>query len=260
MGHLFHHAIIATGRLPLFCFFCGFVVSFLGIRVSVRLIRAQVRWWPRNTRAGNLHIHHMVYGVVCSILGGIGGLAVPDNLLAARAAMATLFGIGAALTLDEFALILHLQDVYWSRAGRTSVDAVFAAIALTGLILSGFTPVGFAGLGVTGGHVVPAPLHWLAGVAYPLVNLGFVVISLLKGKLWTGLLGIFIPGVAVVGAVRLSRPDAPWARWRYAGRPRRQARARRREVRLRQPLIRAKIAFQELLSGKHDQDDTPPGG
>lgn len=256
MGHWFHSAIIVSGRLPLFCFFCGFVLSFLGIRVSVRLIRAQVRWWPRNTRAGNLHIHHMVYGVVGMIVGGVAGLAVPDSMLAARAALATLFGIGAALTLDEFALILHLQDVYWSRAGRTSVDAVFAAIALTGLILSGLTPVGFGGLGEPG-EVVPAPLHWLAGVAYPLVNLGFVVISLLKGKLWTGLLGIFIPGVAVVGAVRLSRPDAPWARWRYARRPRRQARARRREVRLRQPLIRAKIAFQELLSGKHDADDAP---
>lgn len=256
MGHWLYGAIVVSGRLPLFCFFCGFVLSFLGIRVSVRLIRAQVRWWPRNTRAGNLHIHHMVYGVVCMIVGGVAGLAVPDNLLAARAGLATLFGVGAALTLDEFALILHLQDVYWSRAGRTSVDAVFAAIALTGLILLGLTPVGFAGLGEPG-EVVPAPLRWLAGVAYPIVNLGFVVISLLKGKLWTGLLGIFVPGPAVVGAVRLSRPDAPWARWRYAGRPRRQARARRREVRLRQPMIRAKIAFQELLSGKHDADDGP---
>ncbi len=51
------------------------------------------------------------------------------------------FGIGAALVLDEFALILHLQDVYWAEDGRTSVDAVFVAIAVAGLLILGFNPL-----------------------------------------------------------------------------------------------------------------------
>lgn len=256
MGRWFHTAVIETGRLPLFCFFCGFVAAFLFIRVSVRLIRARVSWWPSNVRPGNLHIHHMVPGVVLMVLGGAAGLAVPDPLVGARSATAALFGIGTGLVLDEFALILHLDDVYWKRAGRTSIDAVFAAIALTGVVLLRVTPVGVADVD-NARHLYPGPLGWLLGIGYPVVNLVFVVITLLKGKIWTGLLGIFVPGIAVVGAIRLGRPGAPWARWRYESRPRRQARARRREVRLRQPLIRAKIAFQEMLSGKHDLPDEP---
>ncbi|GAA4957826.1 hypothetical protein GCM10023238_25670 [Streptomyces heliomycini] len=53
-----------------------------------------------------------------------------------------LFGIGAGLVLDEFALILHLDDVYWTEAGRKSVEAVVLTAALVGLLLAGFAPFG----------------------------------------------------------------------------------------------------------------------
>lgn len=56
------------------------------------------------------------------------------------------FGIGAGLVLDEFALILHLDDVYWSEAGRKSVEAVVLTAALVGLVLAGFTPFGVDGM------------------------------------------------------------------------------------------------------------------
>jgi hypothetical protein len=78
-------------------------------------------------------------------------------------------------------------------------------------------------------------------------------VTLLKGKLWTGLLGVFIPPLFVIGAVRLARPRSPWARWRYRGRPAKLARADRREQRLRQPAIRWKIRLQDLLAGSPDQ-------
>ena len=84
------------------------------------------------------------------------------------------------------------------------------------------------------------------------------VVTLLKGKIWTGLFGVFAPPLFIVGAVRLARPGSPWARWRYRDRPGRLARARRREERLRLPVINAKIRVQDLLTGRHDQPPATP--
>jgi hypothetical protein len=256
MRYWFHDAVVESGRLPLFCFFCGFVAAFLFIRFSVRAIRAQVRWWPGNVERGGIHVHHVVPGVLIMLFGGVAGLSVPRDEVAWLSAMAAVFGIGSALVLDEFAIILHLDDVYWKEAGRTSIDAVFAAIALTGLVLLRVTPIGISDVD-TARQSFPGVVGWLIGAGYTLFNLAFVVITLLKGKIWTGLIGVFVPTLAIIGALRLSRPGAPWARWRYRNLPRRMARARRREVRLRRPMIRAKIRFQELVSGKHDLPDKP---
>lgn len=256
MGDWFHDSIVATGRLPLFCFFCGFVLAFLFIRFSVRAIRAQARWWFGNVRPGGIHVHHVVPGVLLMLFGGVGGLSIQSEQVAWLSGMAAVFGIGSALVLDEFAVILHLDDVYWKEAGRTSIDAVFAAVALTGLILLRVSPVGISDLH-TVRELYPGVVGWVLATGYAVGNLVFVVITLLKGKIWTGLVGLFVPALAVVAAVRLSRPDAPWARWRYRRRPRSLARARRREASIRRPLIEAKIRFQEFLSGKHDLTDEP---
>jgi hypothetical protein len=94
---------------------------------------------------------------------------------------------------------------------------------------------------VTTLHLVLAALFLLASV------------TLLKGKVWTGIFGLIMPLLFVVGAVRLARPGSPWARWRYQGRPGKLARSDRREQHLRQPVIRAKIRIQDLLTGRHDQ-------
>jgi hypothetical protein len=134
MSGWFDAQILDTGRLPLFCFFVAFVVSFGFIRLSARLIRAKVRWWPGNVVAGDVHVHHMVFGVVLMTIGGVAQLAAPLGSLDTRAAAAGLFGLGTALVLDEFALILHLRDVYWSNEGRISVDAVFVAAGVTALL------------------------------------------------------------------------------------------------------------------------------
>ncbi|MGB2720815.1 MAG: hypothetical protein WBG53_25790 [Rhodococcus sp. (in: high G+C Gram-positive bacteria)] len=243
------HGVIDHGRLPLLCFLLGLLVGFLLIRLSVRMIRADVKWWPGNITPGGQHIHHVVFGIVLMLLAGIGLIAVyVDGSESVGAVLAAIFGIGAALVLDEFALIFYLRDVYWSEQGRTSVDAVFAAVAFTGLLLLGFHPLEL--LSPADFRADPDP--WVRGtvVVLALANLALGVIVLLKGKIWTGLLGLFVLPILVLAAVRLSRPSAPWARWRYTTRPKKMERALRREKRWRRPIIRAKIYLQDAIAGK----------
>jgi hypothetical protein len=255
MANWFSTHIVATGRLPLFCFFVAFVVGFGFIRLSVRLIRAQVRWWPGNVTPGDLHVHHMVFGIVFMLLGGVTGIVAPDGSLGWRAGAAALFGLGAALVLDEFALILHLRDVYWTSDGRLSVDAVFAAAGITVLLLLGIVP-----------SVAPSPTDhtgstWEAALTLAvsvLVTFGLAAITLLKGKIWTGMFGLFLFPLLIVGAIRLARPNSPWARWRYQQRPRKLARAERRERRVREPVVRVRVRIEDLLSGLHDRPEAAP--
>ncbi|MCM6773878.1 hypothetical protein NDR87_10395 [Nocardia sp. CDC159] len=246
----FDDSVLAAGRLPLMCFLLGFIVGFLLIRLSVRLIRKQVRWWPGNLRAGDVHIHHMVFGVVLVLVSGIGLVTMYQSSVGTVSALAAAFGVGAALVLDEFALIYYLRDVYWEEQGRTSVDAVFVALAVTGLLLLGFHPLWLLDINDIR-HDDSAPARVLVSL-FAVVNLGLAAIVIAKGKIWTGLFGMFFLPLLIVGALRLSRPGAPWARWRYAGRSRLMQRAIRRERRYRRPVIRAKIFVQDLIAGKPD--------
>jgi len=248
LGDWFHRTIVESGRLPLFCAFAAMLVAFLFIRLSVRMIRAQVKWWPGNVASGGVHLHHVVFGVVFMIIGGVGGIALSDRALWPLCVLSAIFGIGVALVLDEFALILHLEDVYWSTAGRTSVDAIFVAFAMVGLLVVGGRPFEI------GGNSEPGVGGVLASVVVGAFYVGLTAITLLKGKIWTGLVGVFIPILLIVGAIRVARPQSPWARRRYHphGRrgKRRLAQAQRRERRYRQPLIRAKIWLQEAVAGR----------
>jgi hypothetical protein len=236
-------------RLPLFCFFVALIVAFVGTRVNVRLIRSRVRWFG-NVSVGETHIHHVVFGVVLMLLSGVAGLILSSVSIGWYAFTAAVFGVGAALVLDEFALLLHLRDVYWQEEGRTSVDAVFVAVAATGLLLLGLRPLAWSGSDeALGGRA--------AAVAILVVNLVFAVVTLLKGKIWSGLIGLFVPPFVYIGALRLARPGSPWARWYYSEvarrpKPRRMAKAVHREERWRRPVIRVKIAIQEFVSGRHD--------
>jgi hypothetical protein len=255
MSSWFNTNIEQTGRLPLFCFFVAFVAGFGFIRLSVRLIRANVRWWPGNVTPGNLHVHHMVFGVVFMLVGGVTGIAAPEGSLNWRTGAAALFGLGAALVLDEFALILHLKDVYWSSDGRLSVEAVFVAVGITVLLLLGVVP-----------SVVPTPSDRNASPAEAVIGLtlsvvvtfGLAAVTLLKGKIWTGLFGLFLFPLLIVGAIRLARPGSPWARWRYQNKPHKRARAARRERRLRQPVVRFRVRLEDFVSGLQDRPDSKP--
>ncbi|TDD26383.1 hypothetical protein E1287_36455, partial [Actinomadura sp. KC06] len=78
MEEWFSREIADTGRLRLACFLAAFIVGFLFIRFSVRMIRKQVRWWPGNVTPGGQHIHHIVFGLVFMCVGGVSGLAIED--------------------------------------------------------------------------------------------------------------------------------------------------------------------------------------
>jgi hypothetical protein len=145
--------------------------------------------------------------------------------------------MGAALTLDEFALWLRLDDVYWGPEGRRSVDAVLLATLVGLLLLVGISPFdddttdGELALGIT--------------IA---INLLFVLAAILKGRIVLGVLGLFVPIVAFVATCRLARPRSPWARRFYREGSRRLARSRKRFPegrRMRwEPLV-------DLFAGKH---------
>ena len=120
--------------------------------------------------------------------------------------LSSLFGVGAALTLDEFALILHLDDVYWTKEGRSSIEAILMAFAFGVLCLIATAPVG-----ADPSQDIP---HSVLG-AVVAVNLLFALVAFLKGKTRLGVIGLVILGVAIVGAVRLARPTSLWARRFY---------------------------------------------
>src|SRR3954467_915935 len=101
-------------RTSVLLVFAAFLISFLFIRTSARLMRSpRVPWWPGSvTTEGGLHIHHLVWGISLLLLAGF--VAFATDLAAPWLQITAIgFGIGAGLTLDEFALWLHLDDVYW---------------------------------------------------------------------------------------------------------------------------------------------------
>jgi lysyl-tRNA synthetase, class II len=246
------HAL-GPSRAAVAAFTLGLLLTFLGVRVNTRLIRAKVSWWFHDIESGGgLHVHHMVIGVVLMIVSGLGLIALTPEGLGLQA-VALLFGAGAALTLDEFALILHLQDVYWTDEGRVSVDAVIAAACAGVLLVLGLHPLGsgtrVGDLGVSAELLLAVPV---------LIDLVLALICLLKGKLWTGFFAIFVPFLGLVGAIRLARPASPWAHRRYRERPARLAKAQRREAHLQATWLAWRTSFFDLIAGKPSLPRVPP--
>jgi hypothetical protein len=132
---------------------------------------------------------------------------------------------------------------------------VFAAVAVAGLLVLGFNPLSFFDVDIwQNDHSVAARASVIILAAFTLM---LAVVVLLKGKVWTGLVGMFITPLLFIGAIRLSRPHAPWARWRYGDRPRKMHRALIRERRLRRPVVQAKLWLQHFVAGEpHFPDDT----
>jgi hypothetical protein len=234
--------IVAEEKQGLFLVLVGFLLSFGFIRMSTRLMRSpRVAWWPGSVVSDSgVHVHHLVFGIVTMMVSGAVGFTVlGDSPWAEICAFA--FGIGAGLTIDEFALWVYLEDVYWSEEGRVSIDATVIAAAAMGLILLGFTPFTFetGSLGET--------LESLAGA---LVVFLCVTICFAKQRIMHGTVGFFVLPFAIYGAVRLGKPGSPWARRRYGERDsRKQAEAgdrfnpdRRTE--------RFKNAFRNVVGGK----------
>jgi hypothetical protein len=204
---------------PMMWMFIAILATFLITRSVTRLIRAGrgAGAGLGNVRLAGVHIHHQVFGILIIIGTGIVLVSATPRGAGLEVA-AAIFGVGVSLTLDEFALWLHLEDVYWTTEGRKSVDAIFCVLVVTGALVGGTS--------LLAGRVGTAA--WWSSVSVLAVNLLLSVICLLKGKVSTGVVGIVISIVALIGAVRLAKPGSWWAMRYYASRPRRAARAARR--------------------------------
>jgi hypothetical protein len=118
----------------------GFFLAFAIVRILTHSIRAG-RGPFHNVEMGGRHIHHLVWGILLLLTVGYGWLLQFGTDQRSRSrwpgrVMALLYGVGAALTLDEFALWLNLRDVYWEREGRASIDAVilFGSLLTIGVL------------------------------------------------------------------------------------------------------------------------------
>lgn len=125
---LYEQHLGETRRERLFIASVSFLVTFVIVRVITHAIRNGVGPF-HNVSRGDLHIHHMVWGILLLLGVGYGwllqiGTGLQGTSRVAGIALSILYGMGSALTLDEFALWLNLRDVYWDREGRESIHAV----------------------------------------------------------------------------------------------------------------------------------------
>ena len=208
--------IYAGGREPAFLKLVAFILTLAGTRFYTRM--ARVRGWG-SAHLGDVHVHHLVPGIVLSLVTG--GLAIglaPHEL--GLAFLAIVFGAGAALVLDEFAMLLHLDDVYWTDEGRLSIEACMAAVAFLGLAVLATFPL-------PTDHGSERLARELGDAVIALVG-GLVEVTMLKGKLKLGLFGIVFVPLSLVGAVRLAKPGSIWARRLYPEEGRRMQRSEAR--------------------------------
>jgi len=231
----------SDGKLPLLVLLFGLIAAFIGIRINARLIRKGVRWWPGNFEHGDVHVHHVVFGFALMVIAGILEFALELHGIP-HLVIALLFGGGMGIALDEFALILHIKDVYWQEEGRTSIDAVIIVSAFILMLLIGLAPFGI-------GDPALALSLWVlvVGVA---VQAAFVLITLVKGKLLTGVVGIFLPIFAWIGALRLAKPGSPWAYRQYPEGSVKLARARLRRSRWERGAGRLRERAFDIVGGK----------
>ena len=220
----------------------GFLGSFAFIRMSTRIIRSErVSWWPGNVESENgVHVHHLVFGIVTMMIAGTLAF-VADGRTPLTEICALGFGIGVGLTIDEFALWVHLEDVYWAKEGRSSIDATVIAAAVMLLIVLGANP-----LTIDSG----SPALVITSILATLFVFLMVAICFLKGRIMHGVVGFFIFPIAIYGACRIGKPSSSWGRRRYGERrPKKQAKAEDR-FRPDRRTERFKEAFRDIVGGK----------
>jgi hypothetical protein len=240
VGDFFHRNIVEPGKLPPLLALFAFIATFLITRLITRSIRAGRGPFRNNVSADGTHIHHAVPGIILLVVGAFTAISAQSEPWIAVAALAV--GTGTSLVLDEFALILHLKDVYWSNEGRVSVELVGLAAACLGFVTVGLVP-----LGVEEVDVAEFGLRLTLTSSY-LANGGMVLICVLKGKYRAALIGAFLPFTAWVSAVRIARPGSWWARRWY--RARGMAKSRRRDAKWQQKWEPRWYRLSNLVAGR----------
>jgi len=202
--------------------FVGILGAFLVTRGITRFIRYRAALGGKQSgpikdiTVGGVHIHHQVFGIVMMFVFGL--LMVAINPLDVQLnVFAVFFGIGVGLAFDEFALWLHLDDVYWSQLGRKSIDAVAIVLVLTASTRALLDLLDLSEESASAGDL--AWLVWL----YVLATIVPAIICLLKGKIPTAALAVVYQPIGLIGAFRLGKPDSFWSRHFYAPESRRRA-------------------------------------
>src|SRR3954449_3217007 len=145
LSDFWHDQLVAHDRQALFLVLISFLAAFGFIRVSARVSRSpRFAWWPGSVVSeSGVHLHHLVWGICLMIAGGALGFAL-FSTSPGREICAVVFGIGAGFTIDEFALWVYLDDVYWADEGRSSIDAAVVAAVTMLLVLLGARPFDLA--------------------------------------------------------------------------------------------------------------------
>jgi hypothetical protein len=238
----FYDNLLDNEEQGLFWVLAGFIGSFAFIRMSTRLMRSpKVPWWPGSVVSDSgVHLHHLVFGIITMMAAGALGF-LSFGRSPSTEICAAFFGIGAGLTIDEFALWVHLEDVYWAEQGRSSIDATVLAAAGMGLILIGASPLTFetGSASAIVGSLVTAALVF-----------GTVAVCFAKRRWLHGWVGFFFYPIALYGACRIGKPHSAWARRRYGERrPSKQAKSEERFHPDRRT-DRFKNAFRDIVGGK----------
>jgi hypothetical protein len=232
--HLHRYGI--ADREPLLVMLAASLVTFAATRAYTRIARA--RAWGSG-RVGDVHLHHLVFGNALMLICGMLVIAFEPRDVGVDA-LAIGFGVGAAFVLDEWALTVHLRDVYWTPEGRHSIEVSIMWALLGLLLLSGIAPFGIHD-STEGPRII--------GVALVAANIVLSIITCLKGKLTLGLLSIFLAPVGVVAAWRLARPGSVWSQLFYGEDKRARARVRFDPGASRLETFRRSI--QDLVGGQH---------
>jgi hypothetical protein len=231
------HRFGLTGREPLLLMLTASLLTFVLTRLYTRI--ARVRGW-RSGRVGDIHLHHMVAGNVLTLVCGVIELALQPHDFGVDL-LSVGFGVGAAFILDEFALSVHLRDVYWTPEGRHSIEVSIMWTLLGLLLLTGVSPFGIHD---------QTEMPRLIGFGVVLLNVALSILTCLKGKLTLGLLSIFLPPVGLIAAYRLARPGSVWAQLFYNDRKLEDARRRFDPASARVEGMRRRLT--DLLGGSHE--------
>jgi hypothetical protein len=127
---------VSTRENSMFNLLTSFATTFILVRSVTYALRGRPTVGPfRNMRVGRRHVHHFVPGIVIAFGSGAAAILTRDERL--EPWLAVPFGVGMGLTLDESALLLELEDVYWSREGLLSVQITLAVMAMLGALALG---------------------------------------------------------------------------------------------------------------------------
>jgi len=202
--------LVDNNQQALFLMLVGFLGSFIFIRISTRIMRSdKVSWWPGSVVSeSGVHVHHLVFGIVTMMAAGAAAFATLGYSPWFEI-FALIFGIGVGLTIDEFALWVHLDDVYWAEEGRRSIDATVIAVLCIALVMFGGRPYEIGG----GSFWAVA-----SSILITAANLSFAAVCFLKERLLHGVVGIFIVPIGIYGAWRIGKPNSAFAKRRYMDR------------------------------------------